>query len=45
MFQSIDCDLHGTWEALNRSELIVFDAGVFLDTVATHSENVFLTFF
>ena len=38
-------DLYGTWEALDSSELIVFDAGVFLDTLATHSENFFFSTF
>ena len=39
----IDFDLYdkGTWEALDSSELIAFDAGVFLDTLATQSENLF----
>ena len=38
--------LYGTWEALDSSEWVVFDAGVFLDTLATHSENLFFpTFF
>ena len=32
---------NGTWEALDSSELIVFDVGGILDTLATHSENLF----
>ena len=35
-------DLYWTREALDSSELIVFDVGVFLDTLATHSENSLL---
>ena len=31
--------MYGTWEALDSSELIAFDMGVFLDTCGTHAEN------
>ena len=31
-YPQIDFDLYGTWEALDSSELIVFDVGVILDT-------------
>ncbi len=37
--------LYGSWEALDSSELIVFDVGVFLDTPATHSENFIFRYF
>ncbi len=30
---------YGTWEALDSSEWVVFDVGVFLDGSAMHSEN------
>ena len=35
-------DLYGRWEALDWWKWVVFDAGVTLDTLATHSENYFL---
>ena len=36
---------YGTWEALDRWKWFVFDAGVFLDTLASHSENLLLPTF
>ena len=38
-------DLYGAWEALGSSELIVFDERVFLNTLATHSENFLFDIF
>ena len=42
--RKIDFDLYGTWEALDCSEWTVFAAGVYLHTLATHSENCFSAF-
>ena len=36
----IDFDLHGTWEALDRSVWINFDAQELLDTIANQSEHL-----
>ena len=38
------CLYNGSQGSLDILELIVFDAGVFLDISAAHSENVFSTF-
>ena len=37
---SISLDLYVTWEALDSSELIDFDVGVFLAILAIHSEKL-----
>ena len=38
-YTNIDFDVRGTWEALNSSESIVFDMGVFMDTLVTVIES------
>ena len=44
-YPSIFFDLYGTWDALDRSEFIAVDVGVFLDTFAIRSENLLLNVF
>ena len=41
----VDLYHYETWEALDTSGLIIFDTGLFLDTLATHSENSLCRFF